>query len=235
MIVAQGVPVATATAAAPGPYGDRSTPQRAESCGCCAEVEPSRDPVVEALERGQLHWPPNSWAEDFVFFVCNNHVLLSVVFAHPAHPYTRTRRLLVLLNSLFFAFFVVALLEANVPDPAARAVLLLTVGTVLQLVWDLPTGAIGTCPCANLPCLPPPAKRACRSCSFCCLSCRGCYACLFALAGVLLLQVLARDPHARPTHATDTRATATSNRHGPPPRAFLRSRACSSCTCSCHT
>lgn len=133
----------------------------------------------------------DSWVADAIFYLANNHVLLSVVFAHPSHPYSRCRRLLVLLNSLSFAFFVTAVLHALIPFDPAVAVLELTVGTVLQILFDVPASLLGTCPCARSQALPPSVRLCCQCVSMSCLSCHFCASVLFALLGAVLLAVSA--------------------------------------------
>lgn len=119
------------------------------------------DPMRAALLRGQVSFPPNGWITDWWFYLKNNHVLVSCLLAHPAHPYTRQRRLLVLLNSLSFAFFVTALLSTLIPGGVLRTATLLVWGTLLQLLWDVPASLLGTCACAHMACLPTPVRRCC--------------------------------------------------------------------------
>ena len=71
--------------------------------------------MAEALSRGQTRFPPNDIAADFVFFLRNNHALLCLFLAHPAHPYSRVRRGLGLLNTVAFALFVTAVLALLLP------------------------------------------------------------------------------------------------------------------------
>ena len=63
--------------------------------------------MAEALASGRVTYT-SSWWRDAGFYLCNNHLLLSILCAHPSHPYSRCRRLLVLLNSLSFGFFITA-------------------------------------------------------------------------------------------------------------------------------
>ena len=100
--------------------------------------------MAEALAAGRVVYT-ESWWRDCFFYICNNHVLLSVFCAHPEHPYSRCRRLLVLLNSLCFAFFLTAILHAVVPFELAQGFLEATLGTVLQVIFDLPSSMMGSC------------------------------------------------------------------------------------------
>ena len=76
-----------------------------------------------------------------------------------------------------FAFFT-ALLHAIIPFELGVSVLQATLGTVLQLLHDLPASMVGTCPCAH-PCLPGPVRACCNCLSLatlglqCCLGVNG--------------------------------------------------------------
>mmetsp|Transcript_46526 Transcript_46526/g.76907 ORF Transcript_46526/g.76907 Transcript_46526/m.76907 type:complete len:216 (-) Transcript_46526:34-681(-) len=145
--------------------------------------------TAEALAAGQVHFPPNGFWDDFFFYVANNHIVLSIFFAHPAHPYTRWRRFFVLLNSLCFAFLVVAVVQSMLGGGIAGQLLGLTVGTVLQLCWDLPTSMLGQCSCANARCLPKTIRVCFRFVSFALIVCRTVLAIIFALLGMLLVVI----------------------------------------------
>lgn len=43
---------------------------------------------------------------NYYHYILNNHPLLSMLFRHPKNVYTRSQRLVVYLNALFFAVFV---------------------------------------------------------------------------------------------------------------------------------
>uniref|UniRef100_A0A7S4AXU4 Uncharacterized protein n=1 Tax=Chrysotila carterae TaxID=13221 RepID=A0A7S4AXU4_CHRCT len=98
--------------------------------------------LQEALVHGRVHYWENNFGQDFFFYLSNNHILLSVICAHPLHPYNKIRRLLVLLNSLSFAFFIVAACTVVAPNEAIQSLLIGVVGTVLQLAWDIPTSML---------------------------------------------------------------------------------------------
>lgn len=141
----------------------------------------------EALESGRVTYT-RSWLRDCCFYLCNNHILLSVFLAHPEHPYGRLQRGLVLFNSLAFAFFITAVLNAVVPVDLLRAALHVTIGTLLQLAFDLPASMLGTCPCAHKA-LPSCVQGCCRSVALACLACHTCMAFLLGLLGALALAI----------------------------------------------
>ena len=152
-------------------------------------MTPTAAPITmrEALEQGRVTFTP-SWLRDCAFYLANNHVLLAVFLAHPAHPYGRLQRGLVLFNSVAFAFFITAVLHAAVPLDLARTAVHATLGTVLQLLFDLPASMLGTCPCAHR-CLPPPVQGCCRGVALMCLSCHTCMALVLGLLGAGALAV----------------------------------------------
>ena len=140
----------------------------------------------EALGNGRVTFS-SSWIGDAFFYLCNNHVLLSVLLSHPEHPYGKIQRGLVLFNSLCFAYFITGLLNALVLNEMARGVLMMTMGTALQLLFDVPSSMLGTCPCAH-PSLPGFVQGTCRGVALACLSCHTCASCIFGvLGGVVLL------------------------------------------------
>lgn len=154
-------------------------------------------PMTMALKEGKVRFPPNSWLEDCLFYICNNHVLLSICFAHPAHPLSRKRRLLVLGNSLAFAFFTTCVVRGlfGFHDLAQTAASVL--GAILQLVWDLPGAMLGSCVCVNMPALPIWLRRCCGCASLVCLSCHLLFGLVYASIGALLLLAL---PWVGPEH-----------------------------------
>uniref|UniRef100_A0A7S4ERL6 Uncharacterized protein n=1 Tax=Chrysotila carterae TaxID=13221 RepID=A0A7S4ERL6_CHRCT len=146
--------------------------------------------LQEALVHGRVHYWENNFGQDFFFYLSNNHILLSVICAHPLHPYNKIRRLLVLLNSLSFAFFIVAACTVVAPNEAIQSLLIGVVGTVLQLAWDIPTSMLGTCACANAKCLPRRLADACRTASLVLVSCHLCMGLVFFILGVALVNAV---------------------------------------------
>ena len=143
----------------------------------------------EMLRQGRVHFAPNGWWSDFFFYLAQNHVLLAAFFAHPEHPYSSVRRMLVLLSSVAWAYFLCGLFFVLFPYGPVRLLVTVTIGTVLQLAWDLPNGMLGSCACAEYGCLPAACRRFCRCFSFAVLSGRFVVSFLFALIGFILLGV----------------------------------------------
>ena len=149
--------------------------------------------TAETLASGMVTYTPGpfGWARDCVFYLMNNHLLLSVFFAHPLHPYPRGRRGVVLFNSLAFGFFITGTLHAFLPasegvGSIARSTLQATIGTVLQLAFDVPASMFGQCPCAHQA-LPSGVQGFCRGVATCCLSLHTCAAIVLTLVSLLLL------------------------------------------------
>lgn len=145
------------------------------------------DPMTVAFKEGKVYFPPNSWLEDCLFYLRNTHVLLAVFLAHPAHPFPRKRRALVLISSLAFAFFITSLLKGT---GLAKLGPVSIVGAILQLFWDVPGSMLGTCPCASTPMLPVWLRKCCESASFCCLMCHFLFGLLYIALACILLSVL---------------------------------------------
>ena len=167
--------------------------------------------MEEALRSGRVTFTHGAggWLQDCIFYLCNNHILLAVFLAHPAHPYPRMQRGMVLFNSLAFAFFVTAVLHALIPAEV-RGLLHLTLGTVLQLLFDVPASMLGTCPCAHRA-LPEVVQNACRGTALCCLSLHTCLAVVFAVVGagfLALTSLLGRDDDAVWDGFIQTKASA---------------------------
>ena len=147
----------------------------------------------EALAVGRVTY--SSWLRDAAFFIANTHVLLGLCLAHPDHPYSRCRRLLVLYSSFAFAFLLTVTLETFVPNESAKAVLRTTVGAVLQSFFDVGGALLGSCRCANAAwasrIFSSSVRAACQSFSFAILSLHCCLGSMMFLFGSLLL---AKDP-----------------------------------------
>ena len=143
--------------------------------------------VAEGLRAGRVTYT-DSWLQDCVFYVANNHILLACFFAHPDHPNPRLQRSLLLFASLTFAFFITAWLKAFVPWELANVLLSVTVGTFLQLLFDVPFSMLAACPCAHKS-LPEAVQGICKGISIACLSCHSCCGLIYALVGVLMLMI----------------------------------------------
>lgn len=146
-------------------------------------------PMTAALRAGRVSFPPNSWSTDCLFYLQNNHILLAVSFSHPLHPMSKCRRVLMLLSSLSFAFFLSTL--SAIADPLNHGLITSMVTTLvsalLQVAWDVPGGMLAGCPCLALSGLPVWLRRGCGCVSFYCLSCHMLIGMLYAFVGAVLL------------------------------------------------
>jgi len=155
------------------------------------------------LWKGQVHFPPNTTLQDFIFYLNNNHILLSVCLAHRLHPHSAKRRGFILINSVSFAFFLTSIFAAFSADSGwipqdyeltrkSLSMLTdwpLTTNTLLQLAWDVPGSMLAICPCARLPTLSACFRRACGYALFACLACHLLLGVVYGALGTLLLML----------------------------------------------
>ncbi|KAJ8906528.1 hypothetical protein NDN08_003021 [Rhodosorus marinus] len=87
----------------------------------------------------------SSWPKDAVFYLFNNNVLLSLLFVHKNHPFTKKMRWMVQFCalSLTFLFSTFGLLLPR----GIRAVWRLVVAPLLLLTWNIYIGTLAQCPC----------------------------------------------------------------------------------------
>ena len=157
------------------------------------------DRLRRGLVRSVAPFGPRGAFADLLFYLRNNHVLLSAFAADPGHPYSPQRRRLVLLNSIGFAFFLACLASlgdncGSSCDREARGwllntpVLLLmrdwptTLCVLLQLLWDVPGASLGICHCAQQG----PCPRSCGRGMLVCFVCH-LLGMVYGAAGALLL------------------------------------------------
>eukprot|EP00542_Grammatophora_oceanica_P019297 CAMPEP_0194030402 /NCGR_PEP_ID=MMETSP0009_2-20130614/3901_1 /TAXON_ID=210454 /ORGANISM="Grammatophora oceanica, Strain CCMP 410" /LENGTH=367 /DNA_ID=CAMNT_0038670343 /DNA_START=53 /DNA_END=1156 /DNA_ORIENTATION=- len=96
----------------PSPKGkDRKSPRQKNRRTTTAVVEDNEDPAVKAereyaaliipyLAQGACHLPGNSWIQDWVQYMTNNHPFLGICCHHRLHPISFRKRLLVLVGSI---------------------------------------------------------------------------------------------------------------------------------------
>ena len=89
-----------------------------------------------------------SWSSDLWLWLKNEHIVLSLVYAHPEHSFSPVERQVVLLISLVFGFGVTCLLNL-VGNPSMRVVLSVTVAAVIQGVNDTLLKIAATCSCVQ--------------------------------------------------------------------------------------
>lgn len=169
---------------------------------------------LDALRSGRVRLTPqSSLGADFIFYLRNTHVLISVCLAHRRHPYTSQRRKATLFNSLAFAVFLTALLllaevsasgrrrprplefdesgDTGDTNPATLAARLpLCVSTALQLVWDVSGSMVGVCPCARDQKYPTAVRYGCGYAQLVCMTCNLLLGFLYGLIGLGLLLVM---------------------------------------------
>ncbi len=68
--------------------------------------------IREDLLANRVIWY-KTWQQDLWFFQWNNHSVLSVFRSHPLHPYSKIKRLIVLLALLGLSFFLAAISQGQ--------------------------------------------------------------------------------------------------------------------------
>lgn len=58
--------------------------------------------IIQRLSMKAFHLPGNTYWQDWIMFISNNHILASFCFAHPLHPFSRKERIMNLVASLSF-------------------------------------------------------------------------------------------------------------------------------------
>lgn len=59
--------------------------------------------LIPLLARKSYHLPGNTWRQDWVQWLRNNHIIVGICLHHPYHPIERWERIIVLLGSMSFA------------------------------------------------------------------------------------------------------------------------------------
>jgi len=140
--------------------------------------------LVIGLLKGRVVWRPydgvcGMW-RDLWFFLCQEHPLLCVLLAHPAHPFKKSERLMHLVAMLLLAFFIAAIGQLNyaeLPLFSQEKITWMFVSNVIVVAADLLMREMATCTCIQ-------PGGACESCGKCCGCAKDC-----AEAGVFWLRV----------------------------------------------
>lgn len=87
-----------------------TTPSSSSSDIPIYAIDPNNEnAIIRHLLKGRVYGFPNSYGVgvlNYLFFVFNNHPLLSIFLSHRLHPFAKKKRLVVLMCSLCFAFTV---------------------------------------------------------------------------------------------------------------------------------
>jgi len=143
---------------------------------------------------------------DFVFYIRNSHLLLSVFCAHENHPYTTVQRVKLLANSLAFAILVVAICTVStnhywekslVNDWAFLRILALTFrdwpasfSIFVQVLFDAPGSMLSIYLAHNDATLPCWFRWTCGCTLLACSVANLCPAFLYFLLAVVLMGLL---------------------------------------------
>jgi len=90
------------------------------ACGCCGGA-PADAPYIQRLrsELANSYYWSGSCIKDYLFFVCNWHPMLGMLFCHPNHPWTKTERVLMFAISLAISIIPSAVIASSVSNAAA--------------------------------------------------------------------------------------------------------------------
>mmetsp|Transcript_59463 Transcript_59463/g.116644 ORF Transcript_59463/g.116644 Transcript_59463/m.116644 type:complete len:481 (+) Transcript_59463:104-1546(+) len=140
------------------------------------------DPFSDRLYSGVVVYS-KSWKEDLWLYFKNEHILASCLFAHPEHPFSPNDRFLVVSISLMVAFGLNCCFS-SAGEGSLATILALTVGVVVQSIFDSSLKFFSTCPCVQKGCMSRIWLLKC-----CCLCLGKCFTgvCCCVGLGVLLL------------------------------------------------
>ena len=63
------------------------------------------DVIIQLLAKRSCHLPGNSWTQDWIQFVFNNHIILGICCHHKLHPLETWERSIALVGSIGFGLF----------------------------------------------------------------------------------------------------------------------------------
>lgn len=132
--------------------------------------------LVIGLLKGRVVWHPYDglWGamRDLWFFLCQQHPLLCVALAHPAHPFKKSERFMHLLAMLLLTFFIAAIGQLNYADLPITSQQKLTwmfVSNLIVVAADLLMREMATCSCIQ----PGGMLETCGKCCGCAKVMRG--------------------------------------------------------------
>jgi len=109
----------------------------------CVEARPKTCGYILRLERdlvNSYYWSGN-FCQDYMFFVANWHPLISIVFCHPNHPWTKCMRFQMQLISVAITMVPSAVITANFYgndfNVAVRTFLILVFVTLPDVVYGV--------------------------------------------------------------------------------------------------
>lgn len=144
--------------------------------------------------QGRVVWfgGPQAWKEDWIFYLENEHTLVSMCRGHALHPFDRSDRISYFICVMCFSLFMSAYVNNEHPrsEGAFEYGGWLTLASILLVAYDYGLRFIATSPCMQ------PGGSLHGSCSCfreCCIDCgrQGLYVCLagsfaFLVAGIVL-------------------------------------------------
>ena len=109
--------------------------------------------LTEGLVLGRVVWfgGRDLWWRDWVFWVENEHTLISTWRGHACHPFERFDRVCYFLCVLCFSLFLSAYVQHEHPIHAGFGAycLWITLSSVLLVAYDVLLRFFATCPCMH--------------------------------------------------------------------------------------
>mmetsp|Transcript_11277 Transcript_11277/g.30341 ORF Transcript_11277/g.30341 Transcript_11277/m.30341 type:complete len:214 (+) Transcript_11277:1667-2308(+) len=150
--------------------------------------------VAELLARGDARVSA-SLMSDYVFYLKNQHALLSIFCAHPLHPFSRRERAVVMFCALCMCFLLTALgahlLELWRP---LGATFNFAFAPITMLVWEQTLVTAATCECFQQAWCPTHTRNAAEKIGRAIIVLASAASVSFLVCGAILVQALKRSP-----------------------------------------
>lgn len=132
----------------------------------CDGGAPADAPYIARLQcdlANSYYWT-GKMSSDYVFFVCNWHPWLGLLFSHPNHPWSKFERLLMQIVSLSISIVPAALIATSV-GPGLRQIFTLAFVTLPNIIYGV---ILYQCAIAATRCwvCMAPCFKCCRNCVF---------------------------------------------------------------------
>ena len=119
-----------------------------------------RSHMEKAFLAKKVKFTENFWA-DYWFYLCNNHVVLSICCNHRENPFSGCPRIIGLVASLLFALLSELSLAFGKSSENEKSILKWTLILVLQSVFDLEVQQLTSCVCMRSEGMPRLVRKCC--------------------------------------------------------------------------
>eukprot|EP00949_MAST-11_sp_MAST-11-sp1_P002583 g2583.t1 len=139
-----------------------------------------RDPIIRDLGNGVVVYS-NSYCRDYLFYIRNNHALLSLFCSHPLHPYSKMERFFAQLCS----FCIVLCAEANLYNVSSDWSSYLW--PILISIFDTLMSQAATCGCVQGNQVPKLLRTCMEACGHVLMGFYACIAFIFLIIGAVVI------------------------------------------------